>query len=204
VTWLSKLLGGNECLWSAWFKSRYRYDKVEEMAGDLVEWNRQHNELMARRRRELEREGWTVTVEQQNDFKIEGRLAVVAGKPDIVAVKDGLALVVDGKTGRRRDADLWQVYFYLYALPKVKPALVGLMLEGEVQYAKGDERISLTPIELEGERMDRIVRLIEVVAGDTPPDKAPSRYECERCNIGSRDCQDRVTREREAVAVGEF
>jgi CRISPR/Cas system-associated exonuclease Cas4 (RecB family) len=205
VTWLAKLLGGNQCVWSAWFRSRHKYDKFEEEALDLVRWNQQHNELMRRRKAELEREGWTVSMEEANAFKLEGQVAIVAGKPDIVATRPGLVLVVDGKTGRPRESDVWQVLLYLYALPKSRPDLVG-ELEGEVQYQQGDERITVTPGELTPERMEQMVALIKDIAGAEPPLKVATRGECKRCNIGVRDCPDRVgpIRRQQTVAVGEF
>lgn len=201
VTWLAKLLGGQQCLWSAWFKAHFKYDKHEEQAMDLVKWNRDHNALMARRRKRLEVEGWTVSVEEQNAFRLEGKSAIVAGKPDLVAVKDGQVLVVDGKTGRQRESDIWQVLFYLYALPKSRPDLVGALV-GEVEYRNGDA-ITVTPDELAGERMEAIVDLIQIVAADTPPKRVPSRPECKVCNIGPLDCPQRVGAEQ-TTAVGDF
>jgi len=201
VTWLAKILGGQQCVWKAWFAAHYRYDKFEEMAGDLVQWNREHNELMRARVRELQREGFTVTTEEQNAFKLEGECAVVAGKPDIVATKPGIVLVVDGKTGRQRESDLWQVIFYLFAWPKCRS--VNGELEGEVQYKRGNERISLTASEVTPERIEQMTQLIRVIASDTPPAKVPSRSECSVCNIGPTDCPQRVREER-PVAVGEF
>lgn len=202
VTWLAKLLGGQRCVWSAWFKAHYKYDKFEEMAADLVKWNREHNALMAARVKELEADGWTVMVEDQNAFKLEGASAVVAGKPDIVATKAGQVMVVDGKTGRERESDLWQVLFYLFAIPKSRPDLVGELV-GEVQYAKGDVRITVTPADLDEVRMGQLLDLIKTVAGADAPPKTPSRAECKTCNIGSRDCPQRVGAEQ-TTAVGEF
>lgn len=202
VTWLAKLLGGQQCVWSAWFKAHYKYDKFEEQAADLVKWNREHNKLMAARQRELEGQGYTVMVEDQNAFKLEGEVAVVAGKPDLVAVKPGEVLVVDGKTGRERESDIWQVLFYLFALPKSRPDLKGDLV-GEVQYARGDVRITLTPADLDEPRMKQVVDLIKVVAGDAEPPKRPSRQECKVCNIGFKDCPMRVGVEV-TTAVGEF
>jgi len=200
VTWLAKLLGGQQCLWSAWFKSHFKYDKYEEQAMDLVKWNRDHTALMARRRKALEAEGWTVFVEDQNAFRLEGKTAVIAGKPDIVAVKDDQVLVVDGKTGRQRESDIWQVLFYLYALPKSRPDLVGVLC-GEVEYKSG-ECLTVTPEEL-ADRMSAIVDLIRIVSADTPPKRTPSRPECKVCNIGPRDCPARIGAET-MTAVGDF
>jgi len=202
VTWLAKLLGGQRCDWSAWFKAHYKYEKFEEMAADLVKWNREHNALMAARVKELEADGWKVMVEDQNSFKLEGEVAVVAGKPDIVATKAGQVMVVHGKTGRERESDLWQVLFYLFAIPKSRPDLVGELV-GEVQYAKGDVRITVTPADLDPVRMEQLVGLIRTVAGVAPPPKTPSRAECKTCNIGAKDCPQRVGVEQ-TTAVGEF
>jgi CRISPR/Cas system-associated exonuclease Cas4 (RecB family) len=204
VTWLAKLLGGNECQWRAWFQAHYQYQKFEEQAMDLVKWNRDHNRLMAARVKELQADGWSVSTEAQNAFKLEGKLAIVAGKPDIVATKDGQTLVIDGKTGRERDSDIWQVLFYLFAIPKAKPNLDTSNLIGEVQYARGDARVTLTHSDLDEARLNDIVRLIEVVAADEPPAKVPSRDECVKCNIGPKDCPQRVMEHHGAIAVGEF
>lgn len=201
VTHLAKLLGGQQCLWSAWFKAHFKYEKYEEQALDLVKWNRDHNALMARRRKVLEAEGWTVTTEDQNAFKLEGQAAVVAGKPDLVATKNGQVLVVDGKTGRQRESDIWQVLFYLYSIPKSRPDLKGDLV-GEVEYKNGDV-ITVTPDALAGERMAALVDLIQIVAADMPPKRTPSRPECRSCNIGPRDCPERIGAEQ-TIAVGDF
>lgn len=199
VTWLAKLLAGDQCLWRVWFQSRHSYVKFEPRKFDLAQWNREHNELMRRRRLELEREGFLVTAEDANAFRLHGQAAVLCGKPDLVATKPGLALVVDGKTGRERDSDLWQVLLYLYALPKCRPDLVkDCALEGEVQYGQTDERITVTPDELTPERVEQVVTVIRAVSGAQAPARVPSLHECERCNVGPSDCPQRVT---EAPAV---
>lgn len=210
ATHLAKLLGGDKCTWSAWFKAHHWYPKFEEMAGDLEKWNRDHTQLMAKRRAVLEADGWTVTVENDNAFELEGSAAVVGGKPDLLAVKGDRLLVVDGKTGRERESDVWQVLIYLFAVPKAiaqendrrLPHLrrpVPQSVEGEVYYGSAST-IDLSLEELTEDRKARIFRLINVIARDTPPAKHPSREECKRCNIGPRDCPQRVM----AVAVGEF
>jgi CRISPR/Cas system-associated exonuclease Cas4 (RecB family) len=204
VTYLSKLLGGNQCLWSAWFKAHYRYQKYEVEAADLAEWNRDHSRLMRQRREEMEEAGWTVAVEDQNEFKLEGTSAVVAGKPDLIATLPGHVLVIDGKTGRERDSDYWQVLLYLFALPKSRPDLVG-KLEGEVQYQRGDKRVTVKPSDLSPARLDDVVSLIKVIGSDEAPSRAPSREECKRCNIGFADCPERFKeRAQAAVMASEF
>lgn len=201
ATHLAKLLGGQQCLWSAWFKARFKYAKYEEQALDLVKWNRDHTRLMQARQQQLEADGWTCYVEDANAFRLEGATAVLAGKPDLVAVKGDQVLLVDGKTGRERESDIWQVLIYLWALPKVRPELAAKQIEGEVYYRSGP--VTLTPDELDDERRTRLLDLIKVIGGDAPPAKRPSRAECRMCTIGPDDCPERVG-EAQTTRVGEF
>jgi CRISPR/Cas system-associated exonuclease Cas4 (RecB family) len=208
VTWVAKLLGGQQCLWSAWFKGHYAYTKFEEEAANLVEWNRDHNRLMRDRRLELERDGWLVTAEDQNSFKLQGESAVLAGKPDLIARKDDQILVVDGKTGRERDSDVWQVFLYLFALPRCREDITpGPGLAGEVHYQKGDRRVPVPFRDLTPKRTNDLVSLIKVLGASTAPSKAPSREECRRCNISAADCPERVSEHQEpelAILTDEF
>jgi CRISPR/Cas system-associated exonuclease Cas4 (RecB family) len=203
TTHLAKLLGGNQCLWSAWFKAHFKYSKFETMGEQLAEWNRDHNAMMRDRVAELEENGWTVKTEDQNAFKLAGQAAVVAGKPDIVATWPGDSrevLVVDGKTGREREADTWQVLIYLMSLPLTNPDLAGVKLAGEVHYKVGDKRVPVPLQALSDDRRDDIVRMVKVIASPTAPRRAPSKHECSRCNIGFADCPERF---READDVEE-
>lgn len=204
ATWLAKLLGGQQCVWSAWFKAHYKYDKHEEMASDLVQWNRDHNELMRKRRLELEREGYVVTAEDLNAFRLELPTAVIAGKPDLLARKDGLVLVVDGKTGSERESDIWQVLLYLRALPKCRTDLVGVRLEGEVQYKRDDNRVAVTPDEWTPDRVEHVTSLIRLVGGSQAPPRVPSSHECRQCNIGPADCPVRIRQDEPAAMAAEF
>lgn len=201
TTWLAKLLGGLQCQYSAWARAHFKHRKYEESAADLVKWNRDHTKLMQARQRELEAEGWTCYVEDANAFKLAGAAAVVAGKPDLVAVKGDQVLLVDGKTGRERESDIWQVLIYLWALPKARPDLAGKTIEGEVYYRSG--AVTLTPAELDDECREQLIDLIKVIGGDEAPPKRPSRTECRMCTIGPQDCPERVGAEQ-TTAVGDF
>lgn len=204
VTWLSGLLGGQSCTWSAWFKAHYQYEKFELNAEKLVEWNRDHSRFMRERRVELEAQGWTVSVENQNDFKYDGDVATVAGKPDIVARVPGHTHIVDGKTGRERESDIWQVLTYLFLFPKCRR--VEGDLSGEVQYQRGDKRVPVLLESLTDATRHDIVTMIKTIAAPTAPSKAPSKYECSRCNIGRGDCPERYsenTEREDVVATGE-
>ncbi len=199
-TWLAQLLGGKECVWRVWFMSHFKYEKVvEEEAFDLVAWNREHSRLMRDRTLELEEAGWTVSTEDANAFKLQGSTATLAGKPDIVATMPGHVLVIDGKTGRARESDVWQVLIYLFALPKSRPDLIG-QLVGEIQYKHGDKRVAVLPEQLTSDRLQAMVTTIKTISGPTPPRRSPSRDECKRCNIGLADCPERF-QERAGLAA---
>jgi hypothetical protein len=193
VTWLAKLLGGEQCVWKVWFLSRYRHAKqAEKNAEQLAEWNREHNQMMRERKALLEEEGWSVQTER--DFKLEGQTAIIAGKEDLVATMPGHMLIVDGKTGRRRDSDFWQVLIYLYArLHAPVKHDDRIRLAGEVFYKQGK------PIDVRVADVQRhepaLIQMVQAIASPTPPSRNPSRYECERCSIRREDCPDRYQAE---------
>jgi hypothetical protein len=207
ATHIAKLLAGGQCYWRVWFASHYQYQRFEEQASNLAEWNRQHTALMAAIRQELEEVGWVCTVEEENAFKLKGRSALVAGKPDLIGRLEAYAdqpprvRIVDGKTGQPRQSDIEQVLLYLFAVQRARKDLVG-ELEGEVRYAHGST-ITVTDAELTEAKVAEITRVIQVVSSDRPPAKAPSRDECRFCNIGPRDCPQRV-QESDGVAVTDF
>ena len=58
-----------------------------------------HTALVNRERESREALGYQVFTEGQNSFRLRGRWATLAGKPDLIAVKGGDAVVIDAKTG---------------------------------------------------------------------------------------------------------
>ena len=218
VTWLSGILGGKQCVWAAWFKAHFRYQKHETQGADLAEWSADHDALMRARRKELERIGYEVTAESENDFQLEGQAAVIAGKADLIArhransAEHGVTphtIVIDGKTGAQRNSDFWQVLLYLFAFDRpelrARLKLVG-EITGEIQYKRGDVRQEVARASLDRVRIGEIVDIVKVIASNDPPKRVPSRSECDRCNIGPSDCPERYAARQPAttVAVGEF
>ena len=53
-----------------------------------TQWMLNHTALLNRERERLEELGHTVYVENQNSFRLRGRYATLAGKPDLIAVKN--------------------------------------------------------------------------------------------------------------------
>lgn len=216
VTWITGLIAGDDdCGWAAWFRVHFNFQEREKK--ELDDWKRNHTEMVKRRAAELEREGYTVYLEGQNSFKLEGRTAIVSGKPDIVAVKryalvrpatadeapttlEGYWVIVeDCKTGKRRKKDKAQVLVYLYAytiaphpgFPK-DPGRVTIV--GQVTYLEGFP-VRIEPEEMNANFKTTLLRVIAESASEHESKRVPSYGECLFCNISKHDCPDRVDTE---------
>ena len=73
-------------------------------------------------------------VEGQNAFRLRGRTATLAGKPDLIIVRNDNAIIIDVKTGKEQLWHAVQVMIYLYALPRALPQYKGMRMAGEVVY----------------------------------------------------------------------
>jgi hypothetical protein len=200
VTWLTKLLaGGDRCVWSAWFKANFKYDKRPDETFDLAAWTTEHNLLVTEQAATLRAEGWRVTLEDQNAFRLQGRGCVLAGKPDLLAIRDDELLILDVKTGKPRDADWWQILIYLFALPLV--GAVAPRRSGRVVYKT--HAIDVAGEELSQPRREQIIALLRELSGP-PMATAPSARECGFCDISDADCRERVHAAAPAVLTEAF
>jgi hypothetical protein len=190
VTWLTKLLAGEaHCEWALWFRAHNTYAKSPGDF-DLAAWAALHGEMVRERADALRAQDYEVFLEEQNKFTLRGRAATVGGKPDIVAVKQHDALVIDCKTGAPRNSDSLQVLTYMRILPHVHRACKGKTLSGEVRY--NDHAVSISPDKLTEDMTRLIRRVIERSAADEPSPKVPSFGECRFCDITSVDCPERI------------
>ncbi len=191
VTWITSLMAADRhCGWSAWFRAHHQgYEKVPSDF-DLAAWKAAHGEMVRARADELRAQGYAVFVEDQNKFSLKGRTATLGGVADLVAVRDGEGLVVDCKSGQRRDSDAFQVLTYMLVLPLTHAACKGVSLAGEVQYRDG--RLAIPAEKLDAETKALITATIERVGGDEPLPRVPSVAECRFCDIGAADCPERV------------
>ncbi len=186
ASWLPRILAGeSQCLYQPWLKSHYKYEKRPDSTFDLAEWTRVHNALVESRAAELRAAGWAVTVENQNDFKLKGTSAILAGKCDIVAERDDVTLIVDGKTGQQKHADWWQVLIYMLVLPRVRKTKPVMM--GEVLYA--DHRIQFGMEKLGPDVQRQIWALIKRLGESDGEATTPSAHDCGWCDIA--ECRDR-------------
>jgi hypothetical protein len=187
VTWLKPILSGEgQCYFAPWFKTRNQYEKVPSDF-NLASWNADHTALLNKRAAELQAQGWTVRLENQNKFTIAGKATTLGGKVDIIATKPGKLLVSDAKTGQQRNSDFHQVLIYLFAIPIAFPDLVaGRTLSGEVAYR--DRVVPVGAEYFKPERRKEILDLLARLGDDTPPAPVPSGHECSFCDITATDC----------------
>lgn len=201
VTWLTGLLAREQqCVFASWHKAHFRYAKLPDSTFDSAAWTADHAALVQRRAGELVDEGWRVRIENENAFRLKGQSAIVAGKMDIVALRDGVVRIVDAKTGQQKHRDFFQLLIYLFALPKCWPELADHAIEGEVCYR--DHTVPIGGHELTATRIAEIAAAVKAVAAAAPPQPVPSAGECGRCDVAS--CTARVDSDIVETAVGDF
>jgi PD-(D/E)XK nuclease superfamily protein len=199
VTWITGILSGEKhCELAPWLLSHFRIDKLPR-AFDLAAWTAEHTDLVLARARALEADGYTVFLEDQNDFRLKGRSGTLSGKCDLVAIRADDVLVEDVKTGQQKDADFQQVLVYMFALPllaaaarpsPMAQATVGKTIRGAVQYKTFRQEIQ--PEAFTAERRDRILETIIRIGAGPRPTALPSARECRYCDIPTSDCAARL------------
>jgi CRISPR/Cas system-associated exonuclease Cas4 (RecB family) len=191
VTWLTKLLAGEaQCDWASWFKAHNKYDKLPSDF-NLTQWTADHNQMLLGRAQYYRDEGYTVYIEDQNSFMLEGESgAILSGKADIVAVKGNEAIVEDCKTGQPRNSDHMQVLIYMLVLPLTVEHCNGLQLNGLVKYKNDEVFINNSRVD---ESLKNMLReLINKISGDGSMKPTPSFNECRFCDISKQDCSVRM------------
>ena len=198
ATWLAKLLAGeNSCEWAGWFRSHYQDWARPPSDFDQAQWMLDHTALVPRERESRERLGYTVFTENQNSFRLRGRSATVAGKPDLIALKGSDAVIVDARTGKPGPAHAAQVLIYMYAVPKALEQYRGVEFRGHVVYPESQVGIPVSAVDKKF--TENLGSLIRRLASETPARRVPSAQECAFCDITKSDCPERV----EGIAPGE-
>ena len=192
-TWITKHLAGEEkCWYKPWVKATRKYKKIPESADRRAffdEWTAKHDKLVLARYNRMKADGWTCRLEDEGEFKLQGKTADLAGKPDIVGMRTtdtgDFAIVIDGKSGRPKASDHWQVLIYMFALP-LSWLPKSYELHGEIQYTDNTEPVR--PLrDAEVQAISGAIRKISDLS--SPPDAVPSARECERCDVAS--CKSR-------------
>lgn len=191
ASWITKLIAGEEkCWFKAWYKALHRYEKLldPERESFLAQWTKTHDAMTKKRAARMKADDWVVKAEDEGQFTLSGKNADLGGKPDIVGIRDGQALIIDEKSGKRRESDRWQVTIYMFALP-LSWLPKDLKVAGEVEYKDGIEQVE----RLTDARVDRIAQAMKRITDrENPPRAVPSARECERCDVAA--CTERYVK----------
>ena len=204
TTWLARLLAGEaSCEWASWFRSHHQDWAKPPTDFDQAQWMLNHTALVNQARESREKLGYTVYTEAQNAFRLRGRAATLAGKPDLIAVKGQDVVIIDAKTGKPGPAHSAQVMIYQYAVPRALDRYRGMEFRGHVIYP--DANVQIPASGIDGKFVERLGALIRRLAAETPARRVPSGSECRFCDITSEDCPDRIDDEiREEEVTGDF
>jgi hypothetical protein len=187
------MAGEQSCIWASWFKAHHQDYKKEGSDFDVAKWNIEHTRLLIQTRTDLVARQFDLRVEGQNAFQYRHASgAILAGRPDIVAI-DGMDLwIVDCKTGKPRTSDRIQVQLYMYVFPICFPRFNLFTIRGRVIYSNSEVEIEPSAADARfGNHLDYFMNLI---AGGNEPFKAASQSECRFCDIAAIHCPCRVLR----------
>jgi hypothetical protein len=191
TTWITKLIAGEvHCEWAAWFRAHYTYDKIPSTFNS-AKWTAEHAAMVREQTTGWRADGYSVFVEEQNAFKLPGKSGVtLAGKPDLIALREETVYIIDCKTGLPRHADQIQVLIYMLVLPYVRPAWKHRTLSGRVQYRQDTVDISAPGVDAQFRTLFR--RTMAQVSGTAALPRVPSYAECRFCDITRHDCPQRI------------
>ena len=119
VTWLPRLLTGeNSCEWAVWFKAHHQDWTRTPSEFNQAEWMLNRTSLLNEQKTQWEARGQDVYVEGQNSFRLQGQSAALAGRPDLIVVRNDDALIIDIEAGQKQPSHYVQIMIYIYALPR--------------------------------------------------------------------------------------
>lgn len=187
------MAGDISCYWAPWFRTNFKDWERAPDEFDFTSWQVAHSRMLSEMRPGLKAASDSLYQESQATFYWErGTGLVVGGTPDLVTVDAASACVHDAKTGKPRTADGLQVRLYMRCLPEALPELFGgKEMSGRLVYEDG-HTVEIPPSAIVGEFESHFQHFLGMLDTDVPPDRVPSRAECRFCNIGQRDCEDRM------------
>ena len=134
-------------------------------------------------------------VEGQNSFRLRGQSATLAGRPDLIVVRNDDALIIDVKAGQQQRSHFVQIMIYIYALPRALPQYQHAKLSGEVIYPTRTVRVPMGSLHTQFKK--DLGALIRRIAADKPAARVPSEHECRFCDITVADCPERMGEDSE-------
>ena len=144
ATWLPQLMTGDRsCEWAIWFKAHYQDWTKAPSNFDTADWQVRHTALLAQQIEFWENRSDKVSVEHHNSFQLRGETAILAGRPDLVAEKNGRIHIISVKTGQTQTWHEIQMMIYMYAVRRAREIPVGPHVAAEIVYP--DESVQARP-----------------------------------------------------------
>ena len=187
VTWLSEILANEkECEYSLWQRTHHQFESKPSTYDPS-----EHDEMVIKRAEKLQNEGFTVSVENQNSFKYKSPNfdICVAGRPDIIPIKNDWAVVEDIKAGKPRNSHIMQVLLYMAILPfapETQHLFNGHIPHGRLVYR--DQILELPKWYVDQKFRQRLWQLMAMLCNSQPPNPKPSQWECRYCKIPFANC----------------
>ena len=187
-----------------WFKAHYQNWAKPPSDFNQAEWLARHTKLLIEQRDLWVQRGYETRIEDQNAFRLRGRTATLAGKPDLLVLNKDHVLITDVKTGQERPWHRYQLMIYMYALPRALPEFRGARIAGEIIYPNRTQRVPQGGVD-QG-FIENLSSLIRRIAAPDPPNRVPSVAECRFCEITATDCPERVDADHddEAATTDDF
>lgn len=196
VTWLSPYLSGDRhCLMHLHQKVNF---KTPKSSVDFSDWVEEHTRLVNESLYAWQEGGGTVSVEDENYFKIQSKTGVcLNGKCDVVVGEDrpgvDTGLVIDVKTGKKKAKDRTQVMLYMSLLSAISDIPhISKTPAGVVQYKDGST-LEIAPEEITAQFKEQVRHLLELASGPLP-EATPTFQECRFCDLKD-DCPSAISTE---------
>ena len=158
---------------------------------DSVAYNLRHTDLMKRCTQEYEERGYTVTLESQNESRIQLAGATISSRADVLATRDDVLVIVEAKTAQPSQAHEIQVMLYMMFLELQGARARDKTVTGEVYYSP-DHTVAIPAGAADQEFQDLVVNLITRLTTKEAPRKTPSASECRFCPIPKKYYPERI------------
>jgi CRISPR/Cas system-associated exonuclease Cas4 (RecB family) len=187
VTTVAQLMASQEaCPFLAWLRTQYQISLPPSEFDTSV-----HDDMVNDRTQQLRKQGYLVTVENANSLKLTGNTfdICIAGRPDIIAIKDNTIIVEDCKSGRQHLSHDYQILLYMLLMryaDKTKEKCKNRILLGRLVYLDIEKEIPESEV-----NKDLIVSLHQVLDQLTSqkiPTPKASQWNCRFCQISDNYC----------------
>ncbi len=187
VTTIANLMAEEKpCNYAPWLRSQYQ---IPSKPSDYD--NTDHDEMVIQRAVELQNNGYQITVETANSVKVVGKQykICIAGRPDIIAIKDNWILVEDCKSGKKRKSHRYQVLLYMMLLrhaENTKAQCQNRQILGRLIYP--DDIQDISEHYLDQTFKDKLHQILAILTSPEIPTPQANPWNCRYCALPDQYC----------------